>query len=443
MRTDELIDVCIAIYIVLKYTVGMENVRIRYGDGYLDVRAPHENLKNILTPNAVNPAVDAAGEIERALNNPVGCGPLNTAAGLNALILVDDNTRLTPAGEILPRMLDKLNAAGIDDKYITALVALGTHRPMTRDEMIVKYGNETYNRIRIINHDFKDPCLVDMGTTENGTPVSVNKLLLEHDIVVGVGSIVPHHIPGFSGGAKIVQPGVCGEETTAGTHLLSVRSGRSMLGRLENPVRNEMELIADKANVKYIFNAVHDSQGRLIKGFFGDIRLAFREGAALSKRVYGVKLREKTDIVAAGSYPCDLEFWQAHKTLYACEAAVKEGGTMIIITPCPEGVSATHGDIIDYADQSPEDIDAQIKNGTIKDKVAGALALAWSQIRKYADVYLVTGGIDERTVKKLGFKYFATPGEALAAAFSRHGNDAGVTVIPAAGDIYPYTEDGE
>jgi len=420
----------------------MENVNVRYGDGYVNVRVPPDNLKNIITPNAANPAGSANDEIERAINDPIGCGPLDTAAGSNALILVDDITRLTPAGDILPRILDRLNAVGIDDNNIAALVALGTHRPMTRDEMIIKYGSGVYNRIRIINHDFKDPCLYDMGTTENGTPVSVNRLLLEHDVVVGVGSVVPHHIPGFSGGAKIVQPGVCGEETTAGTHLLSIRSRRSMLGILENPVRREMELIADKANVKYVFNAVHDSRGRLIKGFFGDIRLAFRAAAAYSKRVYGVKIRGKTDIVLAGSYPCDLEFWQAHKTLYACEAAVKEGGTMIIVTPCPEGVSATHGDIIDYANQRPEDIDAQIKNGVITDKVAGALALAWAKIREYADVYLVTGGIGEETVKQLGFSYFDTPGEALTAAFSRHGSGAGVTVIPAAGDICPYTEDG-
>ena len=108
--------------------------------------------------------------------------------------------------------------------------------------------------------------LADLGKTVNGTPISVCRMALEADFIIGVGSIVPHHIPGFSGGAKIVQPGITGPETTGATHLLSVRGEDSWLGVLENPVRAEMEEVADRVGLSAVFNCVLDSKGNLIKG---------------------------------------------------------------------------------------------------------------------------------------------------------------------------------
>ena len=424
----------------------MTNVSIRYGDKQINFNVPTDNLSAILNPNENYPAEDTAAEVERALNNPIGCEVLEKIVkpGNKVLILADDNTRLTPTKEIIPPILNRLNKAGVKDSDVLILIALGTHRPMTVNEIIQKFGKETHSRVKILNHEFNNiNQLHDMGVTENGTPIQINKLLLEFDLIIGVGSIVPHHIPGFSGGAKIVQPGVCGEETTAQTHLLSVRSSRSLLGRAENEVRRELELIARKANTHHIFNVVLSEEGRLLKGFFGDIEMAFREGVKLSREIYGVRAAGRTDIVVASSYPCDLEFWQAHKSLYACEAVTKEGGTMIIVTPCPEGVAATHADMVSFANQSPGEIDEQIKNGTIKDKVAGALALAWSKIRQFATVCIVSDGIDEETAKKLGFIHYKSVDDALEAAFLRHGRDAKVTVLPVAGDILPLVKGEE
>ena len=421
----------------------MSKLSIRYGSGYISFDVPAGNLAGILSPNKSSPAADTVSEVNRALDAPIGCGGLEKIAEhcSNALIIADDNTRLTPAREIIPSILDRLNSAGIEDRDIAILIALGTHRPMTDSEILAKFGEETKSRVKIINHEFNDPGqLYDIGVTENGTPIFINKLVMEYDILIGVGSIVPHHIPGFSGGAKIIQPGVCGEETTAKTHLLSVRLRRSMLGIVENGVRNEMELIAKKVNARYVFNSVIDENGKLIKGFFGDIGMAFREGVRLSREIYGVRASGKTEIVVASSYPCDLEFWQAHKTMYACEAVLQEGGTMIIVTPCPEGVAVMHPDIISFAGQSPDEIDEQIKSGVIKDEVAGALALAWSKIRQFSTVCIVSDGIDEETAKSLGFNHYLTVDAALEDAFLRHGSDARVTVLPSGGDILPVTD---
>ncbi|QGP92781.1 Lactate racemase [Neomoorella glycerini] len=415
-------------------------INLPYGTDKLTFHIPEEKIAAVLSPGGVEEIPPTQEEILRALANPIGCQALSKIGSptTKVVILCDDNTRLTPANLIVPAMLQELAGAGVRKENMKIIMALGTHRPMTPEELKHKLGAGVVAEVEVINHDFRNPAaLHDFGLTENGTPVKVNRLVLAADVVIGIGSIVPHHIPGYSGGAKIVQPGICGEDTTAATHLLSVRTRRNMLGIVENRVREEMEAIADKAGVKYVFNTVLDPQGRVVKAFFGDIRQAFRAGVETSRRVYGIPAPGRTPIVLASSHPCDLEFWQAHKTLYPCDMLVEEGGSIIIVTPCPEGVAVTHPEMLEFAGQSPEDIDAQIEEGIIKDKVAGALALAWAKVRRHAEVCLVSHGIGPEMAAKLGFKHAATVEEALDQAWERLGKGAKVTVLTHGADTLP------
>ncbi|KYH32723.1 nickel-dependent lactate racemase [Neomoorella mulderi] len=421
-------------------------ISLPYGTDQLTFRIQREKIAAVLSPIAMEEIPPAAEKIQEALANPIGCQALSKIVSptTRVVILCDDNTRLTPANLIVPAILRELAGGGVRKENIKILMALGTHRPMTPEELKHKLGAGVLTEVEVINHDFRNPAtLHDFGLTENGTPVKVNRLVLEADIVIGIGSIVPHHIPGYSGGAKIVQPGICGEDTTAATHLLSVRTRRNMLGIVENKVREEMEAIADKAGVKYVFNTVLDPQGQVVKAFFGDIRQAFRAGVETSRRVYGIPAPGRTPIVLASSYPCDLEFWQAHKTLYPCDMLVEEGGSIIIVTPCPEGVAVTHPEMLEFAGQSPDDIDAQIEEGIIKDKVAGALALAWAKVRQHAEVCLVSHGIGPEMAAKLGFKHAATVEEALDQAWARLGKGAKVTVLTHGADTLPLLPEDE
>ena len=219
---------------------------------------------------------------------------------------------------------------------------------MTDDEIRDKFGAETLRRVPIVNHPYKDPAaLVDLGTTKNGGRILINREVVEADFKMGIGSIVPHHIPGYAGGAKIIQPGVSGEETTAYTHLLSVRAPRSYLGVLENPVREELDAMARKVGMNTILNTVLNRHGEVVQAFFGDVVEAFRAGVAKSREVYDVPIPEEADIVLSSSHPCDIEFWQAHKTLYPSDLAVKAGGIVIVATPCHEGVAQTHCNMLD------------------------------------------------------------------------------------------------
>ena len=426
----------------------MSNVKITmpYGQENIEISVPKENLIGIYSPKDVAVVSDVKQEILRALNNPIGTKSLTelVKGAKKVVILADDNTRLTPTVEIIPILLDKMNAAGIKDEQITLIIALGTHRFMTDEEILLKYGEAVVKRITIKNHDYKSrEALVDLGNTPNGTSIWVNREAYEADFIIGVGTIVPHHIPGFSGGAKIVQPGISGEHTTAETHLLSVRAPRSYLGVEDNPVRKELNMIAAKIGMHTIFNTVLNRHGKVVGAFFGDVEKAFAEGVKLSREVYAVQIPVEADIVIASSHPCDIEFWQAHKTLYPSDLAVKAGGTMIIVTPCYEGIAVTHGDIMNIAHNSSACLKQMVEKKELHDEVAAALAIAWAQVKERETVYIVSSGIKPEHSKKLGFMPFSSVQEALDAALNKHGKDAKVTVLTHAPDMLPIIMSGK
>ena len=418
-------------------------LHLPYGDREIPFKLPSRNFLGVISPNQAEPCADPLAELHRALINPIGAPPLAQAAcrAKKVVIVADDLTRQTPVSLMIPLLLDELNQAGVRDGQVQVVIALGTHRSMTRDEIQARFSQQVLERVILLNNPWQDPSqMVDLGSTPNGTPIQISKPILEADYVIGLGSIVPHHIPGFSGGAKIIQPGVSGAATTGATHYLSTRAPRSYLGCLENPVRAEMETIAEQAGLRAIFNSVLDSQGRLVGAFFGETHLAHRAGVALASQVYGVPVHQTADIVVAGSHPCDLEFWQAHKALYPSDLALRRGGTIILVTPCPEGVSVMHPEMLDFAALDAAQIDSAIHSGAIDDLVAGALALAWARIRQRAAISLVSHGISDEQARALGFTPFANLEDALQAAFTRHGRQASLLVLPYAPETLPITK---
>jgi nickel-dependent lactate racemase len=437
--------------------VSPQLVSIPYGNDEITFEVPDSHPLALLSPHfdreaaSLPPYQNVDIEIRRALDHPIAAPPLGqfvqeslaarTPRGKQVVILVDDLTRPTPQQAILPILLDELNRCGVPDPQVTVLIALGTHRPMTAAEIRQRFGEQVTRRVEVLNNPWQDPAqMVDLGTTPNGTPVQVSRLALEAGFLLGVGSIVPHHIPGFSGGAKIIQPGITGASTTGATHLLSTRTRRSYLGLVENPVRAEMEWIAERVGLKAIFNTVLAPDGSLVKAFYGEPRHAFRQGAALAAQVWGTKAPFQPEIVVAGSHPCDIEFWQAHKSLYPADMLLKDGGALILVTPCPEGVSVMHPEVLEYAGLPPEQILARIENGAIPDVAAGALALAWAQVRQRVHISLVSGGIAPAAAQALGFHPFSSMEEALADSFQRHGPQAGLAVLPYAPDTLPVVD---
>ncbi len=417
-----------------------QHILLPYGKKTVKVAIPSDNLLGVYSPKDIPAVADVKGEIVRALAQPIQSDSLRelVSGKRKVVIVADDNTRCTPTDIITPLLLDEFNAAGVPDANISIVIALGTHRFMTAEEIVQKFGKEAVSRVAIKNHPFRDPgAHVDVGTTENGGRIQVNREVFEADFKIGIGSIVPHHICGFSGGAKIIQPGVSGESTTAYTHLLSVRAPRSYLGILDNPVRTEMDAIARRVGLHTILNTVLNRHGQVVGAFFGDVEAAFRAGVKQALAIYAVELPQEADVVLASSYPCDLDFWQAHKTQYPSDLAVKAGGIVIILTPCQEGISQIHRDILDITCHSSTRLRDLVASGQLGDEVAAALAIAWAQVKEREEVFFVSDGISALEAGKLGFTPFADVQLAVDEALKRMGPDAKVAVLTHAPDMLP------
>lgn len=403
---------------------------------------PERNLLGVFSPSIVEVEMSEEQIIEEALSHPIGSLPLSRIlkGQEKVLVVVDDYTRSTPVQNILPCLIKELEKAGIKKDRIRILVALGTHRPMTEEEMIGKFGQELSRQYSILNHAWWDSSqLIHLGETEKGTPILVNWMVKEVDFIIGVGQIVPHRVSGFSGGCNIIQPGICGEETTGKTHWLSARfRGREILGKIENPVKDEIEQVALKAGLKWIINTIQDGTGRTVDAVAGDPLLAYRRGAARSLQVYQAKLPRDADIVVVDSHPYDSELWLASKGIYASELAVKQDGVVILISPCPEGVSPSHPEVLEFGYQTFETVDQWVRQGKIPKLTAAAhLVHVGRVIKERAKGIMVSGGISKEETERLGFLYARDPQEALEIAFSRTGRHAGVAILQRGGEILP------
>jgi len=419
-------------------------VELPFGPKFVKIEVPRRNLIAIVEPRQVQAAIDGTAEAERALRNPIGKERISNLVkkGSKVVILSEDNTRPTPVNEILPPILEELNGCGVKDKDITAIMALGTHRPMTDKEMSKKLGEEITERIEVVNHECEDPeSLEDLGKTSKGTPIFVNKTALKADFMIGVGMICPHRVAGYGGGAKIVQPGISGKVTTGHTHWMSaLYEAEKIMGIEQNPVREEMNQIASKAKLGFIINAVLNQEEHIVKVVAGDFIKAFKEGVQESRKVWEVKVPEKADIVIADSHPADMDMWQAAKGIYASELIVKPGGTIILITPCWEGVSKQHPQVLQFGYRPFNQLKKLVERKEITDLVAAAhIAHVGRVIREKAKCILVSEGITESDALKLGFEYANTPQDAVNRALDDHGSKARVTVIKESSELMPMT----
>jgi len=402
---------------------------------------PDKNIYFLIDRGEV-PALKNPGEdIGRELRNPIGSPPLSEMVKPKdrVVILGDDMTRPTPQDIIIPVLLNELNAAGVPDENIEVIIALGTHRYMSEREIRGKYGDEVMERVPVINHDYKDlKNLVDMGKTESGIPISVNKKVYDADFVIGVGNIVPHCYAGWGGGGKIIQPGISGEETTAMTHIMAgrVRPVSKLIGRLDHKVKGEIDAVALKAGLNLIVNTVLNQEDKIAHVVVGDPVKAFREGVKAAEKIYCPAVPGQADIVIVSSYPADIDFWQAAKPLDYASVAVKKGGTIILVTPCPDKISPMHPIFRERATLGYDENLRAIESRELEDLVAGGALLLHAQMLERAEVICYSDGLTEDDKAALGFQHASTMNEAVEMAFKSQGREAKVGVLKC-GEILP------
>jgi hypothetical protein len=202
-----------------------------------------------------------------------------------------------------------------------------------------------------------------------------------------------------------------------------------------------MDDMADRVAMRTIFNAVMNGSGGVVGLFFGEMRQTFQAGVKLAREIYGVGYEEQPDIVLANSHPCDLDFWQSHKSLYPAQRMVKPGGTIIVCAPAPEGVSPVHTELLDFASWSSTEIKAAYRDGRLKNGVACALAIAWAMAREKASIIHYSPGIkpDEKTA--LGHTHAPTLAWAVEEALRRQGSAARLSLLTHAPEMLPIGPD--
>ncbi len=278
--------------------------------------------------------------IKTAVMNPIGSKSLSELAKgkKNAVIVIDDMTRLTPTHRIMPYLIEELKNNGISEKDIVIITALGAHRPLIRADLLKKLGEEIVNTMNIQNHQPYEN-LVDLGKTENGTPVHVNKTYYETDLKISVSGVIPHPLAGFGGGAKIILPGVCGIETLAANHRAGMEGG-SGLGYV-TPAREDIEATAKMVGLDYSINVILTMRGGIAGVFAGDFIDAHRKAIELGKKVYATRTPEPgVDIGVFNLYPEDSELNQALKGfnfILASKKFLNREATVLFTSACTEG----------------------------------------------------------------------------------------------------------
>ncbi len=371
--------------------------------------------------------------VRDALHSPIGCGRLKemVGAGMRVTIAVDDSSRSTRTELMLPLVLEELRDAGVKRESITILIALGTHRPMTSDEMEAKYTPEVVAGYRMVNPRWQDQSsYVEVGVSSRGCPIRVHKDVSDADFVVGIGQTIAHMIAGFGGGGKIIVPGCADGDTVGEVHWLANEVPEGMLyAQRENAVREAIDEFALKAGLNFILNDVPHGDGHHLAGAFaGHPILAHKAACEAALRMCEVKIREKADIVVADAYPADLDFWQALKGMNVAYSAVKDGGTVILVTPCHEGASSQHHEVTSIGYIRTEQVRLMVEQDKLDKCIGGNLFLGAQLLNKGPGI-LVTKGITEDETRSMGFAWAPDPAAALELALERHGRSASINVL--------------
>ena len=410
-------------------------LELGFGKGTQAVNVPDKNVIGILTPNEVTVDLTGEAEVRRALENPIGSPRLKDIVkpGEKIAVITSDITRPCPSYKMMPALLDELYAAGIAREDITLVFALGSHRAHTAEERLKLAGERAFNEIRCIDGDAATA--VSMGVTSRGTPVDIVEEVAKADRRICLGNIEYHYFAGYSGGAKAIMPGVSTRAAIQSNHTMMVDPLACAGNITTNPLRQDIEEAADICGVDFILNVVLDEKKQIIKAVAGDVTKAHRAGCAFLDTLYEKKIPERADIVivSQGGAPKDLNLYQTQKALDNAKHAVKNGGTIILVGACQEGLGEhTFEDWI-LRSQTPQDLIRWVKEDF---KLGGHKAAAIAMVLENASISLVSQ-MDESLVRAAFLDPYQDLQKAFDDAYAKQGAKATVLVMPYGGSTLP------
>ncbi len=419
-------------------------ITLDYGRTGLPVELPDSHLVGPLEIRSVEPLPDPAAAIEAALRNPTGCRPLAELARgrKNACVLICDVTRPVPNRLILPPLLRTLEQSGIARKDILILIATGLHRPNEGRELVEMVGEEVAANYRIENHHGKEQDEHDyLGTTPNGVPVWLDSRYLRADLKITTGLIEPHLMAGYSGGRKVICPGIAGLATVEAWHSPRfLQHPKADCGIVEgNPVHEENTRIALMAGCDFIVNVCIDGKRRVTWAGAGDMIRAWEEGVRFVEGVVRVPVPAECDVVVTSSagYPLDTTWYQAVKGLTGALPIVKPGGTIVLAASLSEGVGSPEfrRRIEEFSDLSRFSPGQPLAPTCKMDE--WQLVMQAKVVEK-CRVKVVTDGLPAQTLRECYVEAAPSVEAAVADCLKEYGPGARVAVIPKGPYVLPY-----
>ena len=398
---------------------------IRYGrDGVQRVEIPDRNYIGTFSPNDVE--CGSPDEIIGAsIDSPIGSESLAKflEGGKDIVFIVNDGTRPTPTAKVLDALSKRM-----DLRQARYLIATGTHRDMTEEEYNNVFGSH-YQELkdRIIAHDAKKSECVYLGDAKSGTPMEVNKIAVDADRLVIITSVEPQYFAGYTGGRKSFLPGVASFKTIETNHKLAMSKEAQSLVLEGNPVHEDMMDALEQVKGKKIFTIqmVLDRHQNIYKVASGDINKAFAQAVEWANKVFVVSIPEKADVViSVAPYPMDVDLYQSQKALDNGKWALKEGGKIIMVSKCREGVG--HATFLTQLSSS-KDPKQVLENLKAEYKLGYHKAAKMAEIAVWADIWAVTD-LDPELISSANITPFPSVEDAVKKALSEN-PDARILIL--------------
>lgn len=420
---------------------------MKYGKGIVDFSIPQNNLLGTLESKGIDVNITEEEVLLKALQNPIGSKKLSEIVKMEdkVCVVVPDITRAWQKVHLyLPYVIEELYKSGVKDENILLISATGAHRNQTPQEHEALLGKNLFHRLEIIDHNAKDKeNLVYLGETSRKTPVFINKKAMECQHIILTGGIVFHDLAGWSGGRKSILPGIAGYETIMKNHSLSLASevGRGSNPMVKcgidkgNPLQEDMLEAAKLVKPSFMFNVIIGEEGKITAAVAGHYIEAHETGKKVVATMDSVYIEEKADLVitSAGGYPKDINLYQATKAISNGKEALKEGGTLILLSECVEG----------FGDKEVQDILLNYNNNIEREKdvrekftVAKYIGYDFAQTASKFNIILVSK-IEAKLLKKINVKVVETIEEALSWVGNIQEKDLKTYIMPYGANTLP------
>jgi lactate racemase len=417
-------------------------VTLAYGTRGLEVSLPADRT-TVIEPRFLPSVPDEADALRQALRAPIESPPLRerVPGGARVAIVVCDITRPMPSARVLPVLLEELDH--VDPRRVTVFVATGTHRANSPEELDRMLGRRVAREYRVVNHDAFDLASHrDLGRTRSGGPIWIDRDFLDHDVKILTGFVEPHFFAGFSGGPKMVAPGLAAIETVLHLH------GAPMIGHPDacwgvtvgNPIHDDIREIAALVRPDFTLDVTINKAHEITGVFAGELFAAHRAGCTFVRETAMRPVAEPFEVVVTtnSGYPLDLNLYQTVKGMSAAAQIVRPGGSIVAASECSDGLP----DFGDYKDilrmgESAEELLELINRPTFRMHDQWQVQVQ-AQIQRKARVHLKTDGLTDEQVRAAHLDPCDDVSETAERLLREYGPAARLAVLPQGPQTIPY-----